>query len=189
MIRIHHATQARAAKFGITLNVSENEVEASKDGCILASAPQANVALDTAIAAIERSHNENDETFEGEGQDDAESVDASDIDETIEQAMAPTEGAEPKPSRSVIKPTFRDRYKEHGGNCGDDLAQLLSKHVTVSDNDGKSRVDMAKLKALVKLNGLEWKPEYDVLNPGLIRMTCANRLRALSRRGKTIIWN
>jgi hypothetical protein len=230
MIKIHHATARRASEFGITLSLVENEVEASKDGCTLASAPQANVALDKAIAVIKRSHNEDD--FEGEAKDDAE----GDVDEeagkaksaksrvgktkaksktsrvnvtaksttateprgaatkrakaveTVEQTMMPADDATDKAGRSVIKQSFRDRYKETGGNCGDDLAQRISKHVSVTDGNGKSRVDVAKLKALVERNGLEWKPQYDDLNPGLCRMTCANKLRALSRHGKTIEW-
>jgi len=48
-MRIHHATTAKAKKFGITLTVEENEVVATKAGVRLASGLQGNKVLEDAI--------------------------------------------------------------------------------------------------------------------------------------------
>jgi hypothetical protein len=66
---------------------------------------------------------------------------------------------------------YAARYKEHGGNCGDEVATRLKQF----DADG--------LERLAKTNDV-WKPSYEQLrkvNPGSYRMSISNRLRALDK--------
>jgi hypothetical protein len=83
-----------------------------------------------------------------------------------------------KSNASVVPQKYRDRYED--GSCGDTLAKQLRAHVTTKDG----AVDVAKLRALAKLNGV-WKDSYSKLNNGLQRMTISNRLRALPK----VIWS
>jgi hypothetical protein len=76
---------------------------------------------------------------------------------------------------------YRKQYDD--GSCGDDLAVRLKRHVTTADGT----IDVAKLRTLAELNGV-WRSEYAKLNPGLARMTCGNRLRALARNGGAVKW-
>ncbi len=194
-IKIHHNTAKRAARFGVTLTVSENEVEASKDGCVLASAPQANVALDKAIAVIERSHNEDeegyepegDDDFEGEGQDDAE----GDVDE--EAGEDEEEGEDEDSGHSIVKLKYKKIYRPFKQTCGDDLARRISTAikvaVTVVTKSGKTkkvmRIDPKRLQRLARMNGV-WSDEYLKLNIGQARMNVGNRLRKLAKDGVEI---
>jgi hypothetical protein len=89
----------------------------------------------------------------------------------------------PAATGSVVKSEFRKRYAEHGGSVGDQLAARLRKHLEVADGG----IDTARLRALAEANGV-WQDRYDNLNPGLARMSCGNRLRALARRGTKIVW-
>lgn len=92
--------------------------------------------------------------------------------------------AEPKAeTRSVVRADFRDRYREHGGTCGDEIATKLSAYV--KGKDGKT--DTAKLRRLAVANGIDFD-RYTALNPGQQRMNVGNRLRALSRKGGAISW-
>jgi hypothetical protein len=84
---------------------------------------------------------------------------------------------------SVVPADFRASYAEHGGSCGDDLAQRLKKHLTATDGT----TDLDKLRALAELNGL-WRSDYGRLNPGLQRLNVGNRLRALVRQGTKVKW-
>jgi hypothetical protein len=89
----------------------------------------------------------------------------------------------PDAAASVVPAKYRERYKQHGGSSGDDLAVRLKKWVAAPDGT----VDLAKLRALAEANGV-WSDRYAGLNAGLARMTCSNRLRALVRRGSKIVW-
>lgn len=84
---------------------------------------------------------------------------------------------------SLVPADWRAKYAEHGGSCGDDLAEQLRKHTAKPDGT----IDIGKLKRLGEANGV-WRPEYEKLNAGLARMTCGNRLRALERGGIAIKW-
>jgi hypothetical protein len=94
---------------------------------------------------------------------------------------------EPK-TASVISARFREKYSEHGGSCGDDLAAQLSTYIAGTDKDGKACVDMVKLERVATANGV-WKPEYaTATNSGLSRMTVGNRLRVKVRKGEKLVW-
>ena len=86
-------------------------------------------------------------------------------------------------SKMSVPADFRNRYRERGGSCGDDVATLLAQHTR--GDDGKP--DPAKLRALAERNGV-WQDRYAALNPGQQRMNDGNRLRAMARRGEAIEW-
>lgn len=109
--------------------------------------------------------------------DDVEDGDPADLDVVDEDA-----------GKSVIKRSYKDKYKQHKGTNGDELARLLAEHLKVRDEDGKLRIDPAKLKRFAQLNSV-WDVRYDMLNVGLARQTVGNRLRAKVRQGYEIIWN
>jgi hypothetical protein len=96
---------------------------------------------------------------------------------------------EPKAKRadattaSVVPAKYRERYAEHGGSSGDDLALRLKKHLAADDGS----TDVTKLRALAEANGC-WDERYAAVNVGLARMTVSNRLRALVRKGGTVKW-
>ncbi len=84
---------------------------------------------------------------------------------------------------SVVPAKYRERYAEHGGSSGDDLAVRLKKHLAA--NDGT--IDLTKLRALAEANGC-WDNRYAAVNVGLARMSVSNKLRALVRKGGSIKW-
>lgn len=98
--------------------------------------------------------------------------------------------------RSVVKSKYRERYRPNKGTCGDDLARKLrDKFMTLKDEDtGKPRLNFNHFVAFAKANDV-WVEGYKRLknrdgsrNDGLIRMNCANRLRAAVRKGHKIVW-
>jgi len=90
--------------------------------------------------------------------------------------------------KSIIKAKYKTRYRPFKMTCGDDISQLVTKHVTVDlGKDGK-HVDRSKLEHFAKLNSC-WDAKYASLNVGMVRMNVANRLRAKVRHGHEIVWN
>jgi hypothetical protein len=89
----------------------------------------------------------------------------------------------PTVSGPVMPAKYRERYAEHGGSSGDDLAVRLKKQVATADGS----IDLAKLREIAEANGV-WDARYANLNPGMQRMDVANRLRALARHGAKLKW-
>jgi hypothetical protein len=185
-IRIHHNTAKKAKKFGIELRVVENEVECWKDGVMLSTAPAGNVALDRAVEKLNGEAKPGllgrifgrksktvatDEISDDDGEDEAE----------VEDEPESDEGA------SVVKRKYKTRYRPFKMTCGDDLAKLISDHVSSEGDDGEVRIDRVKLRRFALVNGV-WDPKYAHLNIGMQRMNVANRLRAKVRKGHEIVW-
>jgi|GEM_PF-6475561 hypothetical protein len=84
--------------------------------------------------------------------------------------------------QSVIKQKYRERYED--GSCGDGLARKLRKYLETETGT----IDLAKLQQLAERNGL-WASRYASLNPGMVRVVVANRLRKLLRAGSSIDWD
>lgn len=208
-IRIHHNTAKKARKFGIELRVVENEVECWKDGALLASAPAGNVALDRAVAKLNGSAEPKpgllsrifsrksktvatDEISDDDGEEDeADEADAEDED-SEERQLEAEEVDEDEPESdegaSVVKRKYKTRYRPFKMTCGDELAKLISDHVSSEGDDGEVRIDRVKLRRFALANGV-WDPKYAHLNIGMQRMNVANRLRAKVRKGHEIVWN
>lgn len=87
----------------------------------------------------------------------------------------------PRTKCGVMPARFHAKYTSQGGGCADVLDQTMRELFT----DPKAGTDVAGLKATAEHNGV-WNPTWEGLNPGMIRMNTANRLRGLLRRGKQI---
>jgi len=204
-IRIHHATAKKAKKHGIELSVIENEVVASRYGVSLISAPSADRALAAALKKIEGQSDLRDQEVAEElasGQHDGSGMKGARrkakkawskpvVEETDDEGETGEDGDEGEPedeSRSVVKRKYRTRYRPTRNTCGDDLANLISDHVSVGK--GKDRkVDEAALTRFAKANGC-WDPNYANLNVGMRRMNIANRLRRKVRKeNHEVVWS
>lgn len=97
------------------------------------------------------------------------------------------EESDEEEGKSLIKAKYKERYRPFRMSCGDEISQLITKHVTVEDEDGK-HVDRDKLEHFAKLNGI-WNEAYRHLNAGQARMNVGNRARALVRKGGELVWN
>lgn len=90
--------------------------------------------------------------------------------------------------KSVVKKRYKSAYRPFRSTCGDELAQLVTKHLQVKTEDGV-RMDRAKLVRFAKANDV-WEDGYKHLNNGLARMSVLNRIRAKVRRENyEIVWN
>lgn len=139
-------------------------------GDVLGSASALQDAWDAAYDIMTGSEGEEDEPED-------EPVDDGETDE------------EPRATKSVIKRSYVRKYRAGKGSNGDELATQLRAHLlTATNDDGKPALDVAKMKKFFKLNGC-WDARYDNLNPGMVRMNGANRLRNLVRKGHQIVWN
>lgn len=93
---------------------------------------------------------------------------------------------EPSEGRSVVKRTYKTRYKPFKSTCGDELAALVRRHLEVKTEDGL-RIDPVKLRTFAAANDC-WQDRYDSLNVGMRRMNVVNRLRAKVKKGHDIVW-
>lgn len=88
--------------------------------------------------------------------------------------------------RSVVKRTYKQRYRPFKSTCGDELAQLVAGHLKVKTEDGV-RIDTDRLRKFATANDC-WQPGYSNLNVGMQRMNVVNRLRAKVKKGHDIVW-
>lgn len=96
------------------------------------------------------------------------------------------EEEEESEGRSVVKKSYKRRYRPFKSTCGDELAQLVRAHLEVKTEDGK-RIDPDKLRTFAVANDC-WRSEYLNLNVGMRRMNVVNRLRAKVAKGHDIVW-
>lgn len=106
----------------------------------------------------------------------------------LEAAIADSEGKSPE-KKSIVPEGFKAKYKAHGGNCGDDMAEVLNG--TVKDEKGK--IDVPKLEEVMAQNAID-TDRWNGLNIGQRRMNLGNVLRAKAKRGEKVIvgetvWN
>lgn len=187
-MKVHHNTIKRAKKFGIELRVVENEIEAYRNGVMLASGMSGTVVLDKAIAKLDaqapkpvkakaarKPRRKADEADEGEDEGEVEAdEDGGEGDEDA--------------GKSIVKRKYKQAYRPFKHTCGDDLSQLITKHLKVVDDEtGEERIDEDRLARFAKANDV-WVSDYRNLNVGMRRMNIANRLRAKVRKGHKIVW-
>lgn len=190
--KVHHATAKKAKKFGVELVAVENEFEARKDGKTLACHASASVAFEKAIKKLNAPKATAKELLVAAVRKinkPKKAKTARDEDESDEE-IEEIEEDEPEEGRSIVKHKYKTAYKARPLkiSCSDDLAVQIAKHLKVKDEDGKLRVDGAKLKVFARANGC-WDPKYGNLNLGMQRMNVVNRLRAKIRRDKhTVVW-
>lgn len=188
-MRVHHNTVKKAKKFGITLEIIENDIVASKDGATLASGPVGNVVLDQAIAKLAPAKPEGllrraakavkkavTRKVRDEDLEDGEFFENDEYD----AELAEEEGE----GHSVVKSKYKKKYRPFKMTNGDDIAQQVREHVMVKDEEtNRLRLDHPKFLRFAKANGC-WDPAYATLNHGMQRMNVVNRLRGKVRRDK-----
>lgn len=120
--------------------------------------------------------------------DDGEATDTELAEVAEEKAAEGDDEEEADEGKSVVKKRYKSAYRPFRSTCGDELAQLVTKHLQVKTEDGV-RMDRAKLVRFAKANGV-WEDGYKHLNNGLARMAVLNRIRAKVRRESyEIAWN
>lgn len=206
-VKLHHTQRSRAAKFGITLEVKGNEVEAywpERNRRI--SAASGTDAIERMLEIQRELKDEEHEQLEEEGEDAGSDSVGRDIpagDEQTEEELdgeggpdqegdgtGDTEGEEEgRPSASVVKEKFRLRYAElgHPSHCGDWLAEVLNNQVKAEKS---GEVDMARFMQIMDLNEIDMA-KYKVTGQGWqgrYRMTGRNKLEtALLQRTELIV--
>lgn len=189
MIKVHHNTAKKAKAHSIKLDVIEGEIVASKDGVMLAKGVMGNKVLDEAIAKLgpmmTAPKTKKAPVAKKPAKAKAKKRRATD-DEDQEEG---DDEAEEETDKSMIKRKYKTRYKPFKMTNGDDLNQLLAKHLKFKDEDGKMRVNVKTLVAFAKANDC-WRAEYNKLNVGQKRLNVGNRLRAKLRKDKNydIVW-
>src|SRR5262245_43969188 len=163
-MKVHHATLKKARKLGLAIEVIENEAVVKYGDVVIASHPDASVALKL---AIERGQEEPEEESEGaEGAEGADEADEATDEATDGQDEATDDEDAP---RSVIKPHYKKKYKPHNNTCGDQLSRDLADYWKTTNDDGEERIDAMKLRRFADMNGL-WQDKYQHLNVGMQRM-------------------
>lgn len=84
-------------------------------------------------------------------------------------------------AKSVVPRKYRKRYQPHRNTCGDAFADRLRQYLV----NGDGKIDRRKLNRLAKANKC---PTYASSNVGLARMSIGIRLRAMERRGETLVF-
>ena len=126
---------------------------------------------------------------EGEESGDDDTGEDNDTSEAGDIADEPEDEDESEGDKSVVKHKYKLAYKSFKQTCGDELSQLISKHVkTAKGDDGKPRIDRDKLIRFAKANSV-WDAKYEMLNLGMARMNVANRLRTLVKKGYEVVWS
>lgn len=203
-MKIHHNTTKKARKYGIALTVVENEIVASHDGVTLASGMQGNIVLEQAIAKLNGNGAalpaapggkrakliqafRSDEDGEIEDNDDGNPGDEEIEDEGDEEIE--DDGDEGEQGASIVKAKYKAQYRPTHYRCGDDLAERITAHVTLTNSEtGEDYMDVALLKRFAKANDC-WQESYLRLNNGQMRMNVGNRLRAKVKKGYEVVWD
>lgn len=190
-IKLHHNTVKKAASHKIVLTVVEGEVVAStKDGVKLASGLMGNKVLDEAIAKLVAPIVEaraKAKTAKKKAPKKVKtSVKGMDDEDWNENGEPDPEDDAPE-GKGMIKSKYKKIYKPFKMTNGDDLNQLLAKHLKYKDPDGKMRINQAKLVKFAKANDC-WVDGYKHLNVGQQRLNVGNRLRAKIKKGHVVSW-
>lgn len=89
-------------------------------------------------------------------------------------------------SREIVGAQYRERYRKHGGTCGDWLAKWLSSEFTVV-RDGRHIFDHRAFRDLLERNGIDvtakWAQEPDPMTnswKGRFRMTGRQKLEKIA---------
>lgn len=191
-------TRKSLPKFAITAETVEEWLTGEFEGSPIE--PDAAMARDCALAILNQQREDNDqeplqrcpkeaaETALSYIQDIAKDWNAELSEENGEEVEA-EDDEDSDEGKSIVKHCYKERYRPHHMRNGDEIGKLVSEHVSYKDEDtGKPRIDRDKLEHFAKLNGC-WQDAYRLLNAGLARMNCVNRLRAKIRHGHDVVWN
>lgn len=167
----HHATASLARKLGVALTIEGDAFVATK-GDLRAVAPDAKAAVAAIVAQLPK-------------------VKAEKKAKKPRAKVVSKKGKGGKPEKSgMMGYKYYERYRKNGGNCGDDLAVMLTSAVTFIDKgkSGKANrkvLDIATLHKVAKENGIDISG-YSKLNNGAQRMDVSNKLRGRVRDGEKV---
>ena len=149
--KIHHATAAAAEKNGVELKpLKEGFVALHSKTNKKASAASAKEALAKVLTLVKGG---NDEESEDEGTDEG---------------------------RVVVKEKYKKKYKPNGGNCGDNLAKVLTAYRAKGATSEKAFAAVAREN---KIEPTRWSGR----NQGLQWMALSNVLRNRVRKKETVL--
>lgn len=123
---------------------------------------------------------------DGEGDEEAE----GDEDNAVadEGDEGDEDGEEETESKSIVKRKYKKLYRPNKDTNGDGLSDQIRDHVSLENDAGDKRIDVAALKRFAIANNV-WQASYALLNVGQMKMNITNRLRgmirAAARDGKT----
>lgn len=202
---MHHATRARLSKLGLVAQIladGETYRITNQEGQTMAENKDPKAAADEAIekqiAATQADQGATDGDDADEGHEDGaedgdETTGAGDTAEDTTTAEGEADEAEDegKGKGSVVRPTYRQKYKEIGAHDsnGDALALAFRDFVTVETPvEGKKPVvglSMERLQAVADANGIDMA-RWAHQNNGQKRMNLGNVLRGVLRQGKSV---
>lgn len=162
---IHPAAKARAAKFGCEIIEIDGEfaLKNIETGAISED------RFDKVAEATEALADEGIEGITWEQEEDEE---------------------EPVGRSGVMQIDYHKQYSQnpHGPGCNDDLDCVLRDETRALDANGKpmDRMDLDKLLEIGRATGL-LREEWLRLNPGMIRMNLANRIRGWLRNNEGFV--
>jgi len=172
MITIHHATAKRIASAGYQHEISEEGLVLLKDGqrsVIYTDPKEAGEAATSGTVQWTQNNSNNDGTAD-DFQEDPPRQPAAEAQEEMEFVRT---------TSGVMPLRHHARYTSNGGGCADELDLVLREVYT----DHGHGLDVAGLKLLGESLGL-WQGSWDKLNPGMIRMNLANRIRGWLRNNE-----
>lgn len=171
MVAIHHATLARAKRFGWTMEAMDDGfvVVTDKEGNRVGRGMGGKAALSNA------------EATRGERR-------MAQAQAKVELAIPPVDDKVHHPrtiAGSVVAKPYRELYKKHDGTNGDWVADLISEHcVTVTQ--GKRALDRPALEKILREN--EVTMPRSGANNGQFRMTAGIKLRSVaSKKGYLLV--
>jgi hypothetical protein len=190
VMKVHHQTAKKAAKLGIVIRAEQDDfiaVDTRGDPAREFGGLNAAKLLDEDLAA--RAANGAATTVDGDRYpahaEPAPAITCAPMHgeppEAAEPATEPPEAASPA-GRSVVKAAFRERYAQHGGSCGDAVAQALN----TTCRNAKGGLDLAALVRIGNANSIDVLGRWPAVNPGQKRMLLSVVLRAMLRKGQTV---
>jgi len=117
-----------------------------------------------------------DEDGDEEAEGDEDNAVADEGDEGDEDGEEETE------SKSIVKRKYKKLYRPNKDTNGDGLSDQIRDHVSLENDAGDKRIDVAALKRFAIANNV-WQASYALLNVGQMKMNITNRLRGLIRAG------
>lgn len=170
---IHHNTKAKANKAGFEIFADGEEfgLQQIEDGAEMDG--RWSSAAEAAQAATNHADPDHDDELEAKEEEAA--------DEAGDEATDEVEAEDTRSKSGVMPLDYHKQYTANGGGCGDILDQKLRD--AFMSVDGLKRDEFI---AFVKEHSL-WRPRWEGLNPGMIRMNAANVIRAKLRNDPEFI--
>lgn len=186
---IYHKTLEKAKKAGLTLvEADDGKVNVLKGKTLITANVNAATALEHALELIETAKTSGAAKVKAAAKGKGKAKPKPKA-KTAPKAKGKTKAKkadkDEKPSLARTISTYRDRYRETGDSCGDDMAEFLKEATTVKNKDGDEVLDLKALRTIAKENGID-ASKYGHLNPGHQRMIIGNILRGMITKGENV---